>query len=88
MNFNSRDSLLITLACLTLICGSATAQNRVVGVPLFDSSPNGVSAILIHRDRAGLIPEEAPQKQIICRRSDTRASFTAVSQGHFLLITD
>jgi hypothetical protein len=86
-----KHSLLIALM-LFFVTGSefARAQNKVVVVPLFDTSPTGVAAIPVYCSRTAVSPSGSPitTRLISCFRADTRATVMPVPAGHFFFMTD
>ncbi|GHA07769.1 hypothetical protein GCM10008090_16990 [Arenicella chitinivorans] len=66
----------------------ASAQNKVVVVPLFDSSPTGVGAIPVYCREVVLSKNASESDNVTCYRSDTRQPVIPVPQGHMLMITD
>lgn len=86
-----KPSLFFSATAIIAICllsgiTTAYAQNKVVVVPLFDSSPRGVEAIPFYCSEAITSPGDLEQPS--CFRSDTRTSVTPVPEGHFMFITD
>jgi len=82
---------LFSLLLLALVSCSAAAKNKVVVVPLFDSTPSagvaGVAGIPVYCAEIGLIPRNT-LKNITCLRADTREIVTPVPDGYFLFVTD
>jgi hypothetical protein len=79
-------ALVITGVAISL-ASAVTAAEKVVVVPLFDSSPTCVAAIPVYCLEAEL-PNTGASILLDCFRSDTRTSVTPVPAGHFLFITD
>lgn len=78
----------LATAVLALMFSSPAAaqSNKVVVVPLFDSSPTGVAAIPFYCNEVVASPGDLEVPN--CYRADTRASITPVPSGHFLFVTD